>query len=157
MGKPSITLTDFWKRVNIRSENECWNWVGYKQSEGYGCIVFHGKQQLAHRIAYETTYGKIPEGIGYHGTVIRHSCDNRACCNPKHLLSGTIADNNRDIADRGRRKGSRHAMAKLTDEKVLAIRDAFAKGIPEKDLSQEFKISRSHICNIVNGKSWRNL
>jgi hypothetical protein len=42
-------------------------------------------------------HGPIAEGV-----VIRHSCDNRPCCEPLHLLSGTHADNVQDRVARGR-------------------------------------------------------
>lgn len=37
-----------------------------------------------------------------HGLVVMHSCDTPACIEPKHLKLGTVADNNRDMAQKGR-------------------------------------------------------
>ena len=34
--------------------------------------------------------------------VVMHSCDVPLCCNPSHLVGGTYADNNRDMAAKGR-------------------------------------------------------
>jgi hypothetical protein len=38
------------------------------------------------------TDGRLP--------VIRHTCDESACCNPAHWVLGTRADNSRDYQDR---------------------------------------------------------
>jgi hypothetical protein len=64
---------------------------------GYGAMRWRGRTVGAHRVAYELTHGPIPTGA-----VIRHSCDVTNCCNPAHLLTGTLADNMRDAADRQR-------------------------------------------------------
>ncbi len=32
-------------------------------------------------------------------TVVRHRCHNELCCNPSHLVEGSVADNKRDDWD----------------------------------------------------------
>lgn len=56
----------------------------------------------SHRIAYELGNGPIPEGYQ-----VMHKCDNRACCNPKHLIPGNNKANIADSVKKGRRKGVR--------------------------------------------------
>ena len=51
----------------------------------------------AHRVAFMLAGGAIDDGA-----VIRHTCDNPACVNPAHLLSGRNIDNVRDMWRRGR-------------------------------------------------------
>jgi len=48
-----------------------------------------GRQQVvaAHRFAYETLVGPIPEGHHLH-----HTCEHRGCVNPEHLEPLTPAD-----------------------------------------------------------------
>jgi len=36
-----------------------------------------------------------------------HSCDNRRCVRPDHLSAGTVADNNRDMTQKGRGRPGR--------------------------------------------------
>ena len=47
----------FWSKVNIRNEQDCWQWIGAIQSKGYGSFgIGGGKTALAHRVAFEITY-----------------------------------------------------------------------------------------------------
>lgn len=81
--------------------DDCWEWTGAKAA-GYGRFKSLGKVYGAHRIAYTIAHGPIPAGSGYHGTVVMHTCDNRACCNPAHMRLGTAFDNAQDMAAKGR-------------------------------------------------------
>ncbi len=69
------------------SENEegCWLWRGSIDAEGYGRI---GRNQSAHRVAYELLVGPIPQGL-----TIDHLCRVRHCVNPAHLEPVTMAEN----------------------------------------------------------------
>jgi hypothetical protein len=49
----------FWKKVDIKGDNDCWEWKGAVQSKGYGSFgIGPGQTALAHRVAYEITSGK---------------------------------------------------------------------------------------------------
>lgn len=74
--------------------------------DGYGDFSVGSKANYknvaAHRVAYELTYGPIPEGLS-----VLHHCDNPACPRPDHLFTGTQLDNMRDMIAKGRhRNGS---------------------------------------------------
>lgn len=81
----------FWSRVQIKTEDECWPWIGRSHTRGYGQICLNGKRWVATEIAL-LTLGQ--ERVG--GLMILHTCDNKGCCNPKHLYWGTQTDNMRD-------------------------------------------------------------
>lgn len=86
--------------AQIGDKDQCWNWTGYINDNGYGLMRGTGWNYRAHRWAYEHFIGPIPEG-----KVLDHLCRNRRCVNPHHLEPVTLVENlNRGIrtnANRG--------------------------------------------------------
>jgi len=78
---------------------ECLEYCG-SRSDGDGTIRVNGRMSKAHRVAWELEHGQIPDGL-----CILHRCDNRPCCNVDHLFIGTVDDNNKDRAAKGRTRG----------------------------------------------------
>lgn len=160
---------DIWRRVDKKSEDECWEWVGTRYRDGYGQVHWRSRQQQAHRVTWELANGDIPEGL-----FACHRCDNRACCNPAHLFLGTHQDNMRD-RDAKRRvahgakspavlhpdkivRGEANSNARLTVDDVIAIRAAPGKTREEiAPLAERFGVSISHIRKIRSGRIWRHM
>lgn len=89
----------FWEKV-IKSES-CWNWVGGKDTGGYGQFRSGGQLYKSHRFIFINSVGPIPGHL-----VIDHTCRNRACVNPSHLRLVTPKQNAENQARRGRRSSS---------------------------------------------------
>lgn len=136
----------FWAKVDRRDPGECWRWTGATSGNGYGYIRVQGRPVKATRVAMQLD-GRDP------GTVARHTCDNPICCNPAHLISGTQADNIRDMIDRGR---SARPGAKLTADAVAEIRALLAAGGPttQREVAAAFGVRQTAISYIATGRSW---
>ncbi len=89
------TSQRFWKRVNILTPEECWEWQGSLRGDSYGQLYAQGKHRSAHRFSFFLANY-------YYPPVVRHKCDNRICVNPHHLEGGTQTENMKDVVDRGR-------------------------------------------------------
>lgn len=58
------------------------------------------------------------------------------------------------VVDRIRR-GTDHDGAKLTDEQVVEIREAYARGgVTQVDLAEGYGVTQGLISGIVNGRRW---
>lgn len=74
------TLEDrFWAKVDKSGEH--WLWTGASSDGRNGFIQAHGKNQLAHRVAYELAYGPIPDGKA----VVR-LCEPPLCVRTEHYI-----------------------------------------------------------------------
>lgn len=132
----------------------CVLWCGARLKRGYGRVKIDGRNVMAHRAAWEHVRGAIPTELQ-----VLHRCDNPSCINVDHLFLGTHADNMKDMTAKGRRfqpdnRGRKHGHAKANDDKVRAIRND-ARSLAE--MSQEYGLSRSALCNIRSGKTWSHV
>ena len=136
----------FWVKVAMGQPNECWPWQAYRdRKSGYGKFTTkYPVNVAAHRYAYATVHGDPGE------LIVRHTCDNRRCCNPAHLVIGTHQDNMDDMVSRGRHVGTRE----ITEEAAVEIRVKRAAGAMAKDLALDYELSPQHISNICTGKYW---
>lgn len=63
---------------NIQPQaNGCWLWKG--NADEYGLPGYLGI--VVHRFVYQTLIGPIPAEH-----VLHHTCENKGCCNPLHLV-----------------------------------------------------------------------
>jgi HNH endonuclease len=58
----------------------CWICVAGKNAYGYGVMHANGRTIQAHILSWTLKYGPVPKGMELH-----HMCENKLCCNPKHL------------------------------------------------------------------------
>lgn len=76
----------FWEKVE-RGEG-CWLWTASTRSSGYGSFWDGERRVSAHRWAFESVRGPIPEGL-----VLDHLCRVRLCVRPDHLEPVTNREN----------------------------------------------------------------
>lgn len=177
----------FWSKVSKepgRGPNgDCWLWTACFGNRGYGQFTTdHSRKDPASRIALYLASGKWPE---YNAC---HTCDNPPCCNPEHLFDGTHSENAADRNAKGRQsrgkkhseivkattqrgenhwcrylpdqilKGEKNGEAKLTDAKVLEIRQKWSDGLFNKtQLSREYGVSITTITRVVTRKNWKHI
>lgn len=145
----------FWRQVDrSKGENSCWLWMGCDNGIGYGVARLNKKTNHAHRVAYLLTTGKTLDRL----TVVRHKCDNRLCCNPKHLEEGTNADNIRDWQERLiDQKGEHNFASKLKNKQVAEIKKMLKSGIEGQDIAPMFGVSVGTISMIKSGRTWKGI
>ena len=116
-------------------------------------------------MAYELTYGLIPDGL-----LVCHRCDNPPCCNPAHLFLGDARDNVTDAMLKGRlaygdrngarvkpqnlARGKNNSQSKLTAAAVLDIRSYGPARIPFQALAAQYGVTRHAIWHAATGKTW---
>jgi hypothetical protein len=90
---------------------------------------------------------------------VLHHCDNPPCVNPDHLYCGWPADNTADMMARGRYREQPVGGfgAKLTEQKVLQIRQMAAEGQSNSEIAKHFGLYRGTVREIVQGSSWQDV
>lgn len=168
MGRIPVPIEDrFWPRVDKHGPTPkhqpelgpCWVWLGKPNVRtGYGrfwdgTFTDTGNPRMVgvHQWAFQHFNGPT------NGLSTLHHCDRRLCVNYEtHLFLGTLGDNNRDRAAKGRTsRGEAHPYAKLTTKDVLAIR-AFT-GLSTRQIGARYHVSAGTISAILNGKTWKHV
>lgn len=149
----------FWSKV--QKSDGCWLWTGSVANHGYGQLTLRGHRPfLAHRLSWELAHGPIPKGDGHHGAVVMHTCDNRICVNPAHLVIGTQRENMADMAVKGRAShaakavGVHNGNAKLTPSLVQKIR---AESGTCKEIARDFGVSVGAVAKVRRRATWRHV
>jgi hypothetical protein len=150
----TVSIADrFWPKVNKRGPKDpntgtrCWVWTKSLNNTGYGQFWIPGRPPWkAHRVAWELTHGPIKPEIN-----ILHRCDRPSCVNPDHLFTGTLADNNRDMWDKGRARGP----AVLTADIVREIRSK--PWMSQHQLAIAYGVSQANIQAILSRRTWKHV
>lgn len=140
-------LARFWAKVDKNDPSGCWMWRSRRNKKGYGLLDFGHTPVRAHRLSWFIQHGKLSEDL-----CVLHRCDNPPCVNPDHLFLGTVADNNLDLAAKGR-----HGHAKLSEcdvrEIIRLIRAKESYGY----IAHHFNVSGAVISDIACGKAWKHV
>jgi len=134
----------FWKKVNKGTANECWEWTAGKAGTGYGAFRL-GEQRdgtrpvvPAHIVAFTLHHGYPPKGD------LRLRCNNRGCCNPRHLL---------ELIKREEPTTKRHPRQKLAPEdyeRVLRLKEAGKKQV---EIAAIVGVTQQHVSRLLSSGS----
>jgi hypothetical protein len=140
----------FISKTGKTTETECWNWTGLIHPNGYGLMSIQSKKYYAHQLAFIYHYRRKPVGV------IRHKCDNPACCNPRHLQEGTHQQN---IADRHFRRYDEWYTSRwvtnteLTNADVIDIIKSSRNGVSGIKLAKKYNVALQTIYKLLSGKT----
>lgn len=154
-------FADVWELVSQGEPDECWLWLGCKNSTGYGSMTVSQKVYSADRIVFALSNPGLismeaPKDKRLKQFIL-HKCDNRLCCNPNHMFLGNYDDNNKDAKAKGRSrapKGAEHKFAKLTQEQADQIREIYKTGMSFVDLAKMFNIHANNISRVVKYRAY---
>lgn len=140
-------IARFYARTTVERDTGCFAWQGaITAGTGYGKVKLGDKIMDAHRASWILTHGEIPRGAD-----ICHTCDNRACVNPRHLFIGSRSDNMIDALEKGRLNlqalFDAHYVT-LSDEQVREVYRRSHAGEERAALAAEFGVSPTTVSKI---------
>ena len=136
-------LFDFKKHFQVGPTDECWEWLGAKDGNGYGFVTSGGKRIFAHRLSFLIAHFFEIDTMQL---LVCHTCDNPSCINPAHLFLGTHLDNMRDKESKGR---GNHYRLPLTD---LQIQSIYNDPREQRTIADIHNVSKGTVYNIKHKK-----
>jgi hypothetical protein len=146
-------LNRFIEGVAKGEMDDCWNWTRSFRN-GYGAIKHEGRVHSAHRVAYHIANGDPGDAI------ITHTCDNRACCNPAHLIAGTPTSNVREMHARGVAgivRGEMKPNAILNEQAVANIWTQRRTGLSASKIAEATGVKENQVKSVLKGRNWKHL
>lgn len=90
--------------------------------------------------------------------VVRHLDGNSRNNHVTNLAYGTYAENEADKARHGRRIiGSNVYGSKLTDAKVVELRNEFLSGVTFHEIAERYGLHESSAFDVIHGETWKHL
>lgn len=131
----------------------CMEWQGPTFPNGYAKV---GRTErfdtpLLHRWVFAQVNG-------YYPPVVMHSCDNRRCINPEHLMAGDTNLNTQDKVRKNRQaRGSTHGAAILDAKAVMRVMRLRNKGWSQQRIADDVGVTRENIREVLAGRTWKHL
>jgi hypothetical protein len=173
-----ISMNDYiryCKYYDVGSPDECWEWKGYKNENGYGMFRIRrnhlSKHIRAHRIMFYLRNANLPEDV-------HHECENTACVNPNHLVALDHAPHvgmhhrgeksyrygkgylyggvNSPLFGKPRLylQGSKGAGAKLTDDQAREVHRLRKEGKTYLEIGNVYGITKTTVMHLLKGDTW---
>lgn len=89
-------LDDLYDLALTGTPDSCTLWPYATNTRGYAQVKIKQVATQGHRLVCRLVHGLTDT------QVVLHSCDTPNCINPYHLTPGTMRDNMRDMASKGR-------------------------------------------------------
>ena len=131
-------IIELMKRIDKKTDNECWNWLGSINNCGYGRLMFNKKVYLAHRLLLIVLNSQSLNGLEVH-----HLCYNKKCCNPKHL----------QIVTKQEHKKLPHLCNKWSLKDVEKISQLYKNRISIKKIAKIYSCCPKTISDLLKGKT----
>ena len=145
----------FWEKVDKKSDDECWNWLGARRNNGDTAGSFWDGNRVTHAItfSYELRYGVIQKDK-YENFQLRHTCDNVLCVNPLHII---FLDKKKQLV-REKQIKKRIDARKIRVSRLYNDSDCYEikwlyemRGMKQSDIADLFDIDFTNVCRIING------
>lgn len=145
----------FWNNVKLGGQDECWPWQRSTHSNGYGQVGMTvkgiGRLLKAHKVAWEISNDlRIPPGVR-----ASHTCNERLCCNPRHVILSTPDPDEQDEKKK-KARGQDHGMSKLTDAQVRTIKYQMVN-LTTRQIADFTGVTYHAIWDIRRGKTWAHI
>ena len=140
------TLGNIRNAISGRVLRQSNHWQGYK------LVGLHKDKKLkTHTVHRLIAKAFIENPNGY--SEVNHKDENKANNNVENLEWCTTKYNN--TYGNKIKRGELHPMSKLDSRQVKEIREKRNSGETIVQIADQFGISRSHVCGIVNNRFWR--
>jgi len=113
-----------------KGPDACWNWMGPKRQDGYGLFFLESEDprddqfMLAHRYAW-FVFSPMPDGKHVRhipeDKVYSQKCENKLCCNPKHMSFLTRSEISRNSKKKVCVNGHELPAPKMKDGKMIRV------------------------------------
>ena len=114
-----------------------------------------GKSFKVHKLVATAFLGPCPEG-----KQVLHGIAGQLNNSVENLRYGTQSENEHDKKRDGTVpdcKGERHPGSKLTEEKVLEIRELLLAGVTHKEIAAQFSIHKAYVSLIKHRTTWAHI
>ncbi len=163
----NVTKEEVWNRLKTNgryNKNGCLIWNG-PLSDGYGTVSAYRKLWKVHRLSYfvNNDISSMPDTNIEEKAYVLHTCDNKKCFNPEHLILGTHKENTEHEKLFGKILcGESNKKTTITEAVALEILHSKCEisdinYLTVAERAKKFNVSKSLIRSIDDRRSWLHL